>query len=296
MITTQRRLIRAGIPALVLVAVIGLAGCAAGANDVVSGPVGVDSSGSMMAPEPAPLVGEAALDGGKTASTVDRSVITTGWATILVDDPEVAADDAVAIVDKVGGRVDGRTLEAPTDYTNGSATLTIRVPSESLDDVLTELKGLGRVQSVSTNSSDVTVEVQDLDARITALRSSIERLTTLQDEADSVDSLIALETAISDRQAQLESLEAQQRYYDDQVSLSTLTIDFVSQTVLAEPEPGSFWGGIQAGWVALVGFFSGLIVVFGVLVPWLIPVAVIGAIVWISIAASRRKRRNPPAP
>ncbi len=46
---------------------------------------------------------------------------------------------------------------------------------------------------------------------------------------------------------------------------------------------------------ALGQFFAGLVIVLGVLVPWLIPLAVIGAIVWISIAASRSRRRRREA-
>ena len=283
-------------------AVIGLTGCSAGVNGAAGGASTVE-----LLPGVAPEMNSTAFDSAASPAATDRSVIVTGWATILVDDPQVAADDAAAIAEDAGGRVDGRNLQAPTDYSGGSATLTLRVPADSLDGVLTALGELGRVQSVSTNASDVTIEVQDLDARIGALRTSIERLQDLQADATSIDALIQLETAISDRQAQLESLQAQQRYYDDQITMSTLTVDLVSEPVVAEPDPGSFWDGVVKGWQALGAFFAGLVIALGVLVPWLIPIVVIGGIVWISIAASRSKKRKaargqapppaaPPAP
>lgn len=278
------------VSALALTAVLGLAGCSAGVNGAAGG-----ASSVALLPGVAPEMidpGSVAFDSAASPAATDRSVIVTGWATILVDDPQEAADAAAAIVDEAGGRIDARSVQAPTDYSGGSATLTLRVPADSLDDVLAALGELGRVQTVSTNASDVTIEVQDLDARIGALRTSIERLEALQADATSIDALIQLETAISDRQAQLESLEAQQRYYDDQITMSTLTVDFVSQPVLAEPDPGSFWDGVVKGWEALGIFFSGLVIVLGVLVPWLIPIVVIGAIVWIIIAASRSKQRK----
>ena len=268
-------------------AVIGLTGCSAGVNGAAGGASTVE-----LLPGVAPEMNSTAFDSAASPAATDRSVIVTGWATILVDDPQVAADDAAAIAEDAGGRVDGRNLQAPTDYSGGSATLTLRVPADSLDGVLTALGELGRVQSVSTNASDVTIEVQDLDARIGALRTSIERLQDLQADATSIDALIQLETAISDRQAQLESLQAQQRYYDDQITMSTLTVDLVSEPVVAEPDPGSFWDGVVKGWQALGAFFAGLVIALGVLVPWLIPIVVIGGIVWISIAASRSKKRK----
>jgi len=285
--------------ALAITAALGLAGCSAGVNGAAGG-------ASVMEPVPAPatmMQESAAFDAAAGMNSIDRSIIVTGWATILVDDPQAAADAATAIVADAGGRIDARNLQAPTEYSGGSASLTLRVPADSLDEVLAALGELGRIQTVSTSASDVTLEVQDLDARVEALRSSIERLESLQAEATSVEALIELETAISDRQAQLESLEAQQRYYDDQVTMSTLTVDLVSEAVLAEPDPGSFWDGVKKGWAALGAFFAGLVVVAGVLVPWLIPIVVIGAIVWIVIAASRSRRRKatraqtpPPAP
>ncbi len=288
-LSTSKTTRRAAIPALILTAVIGLAGCSAGVNGAAGGALGAES---IAVPVPGAEFDTVAADGATLTSSTERSVIVTGWATILVDDPEAAADAAVAIVDKAGGRIDARNLQAPTEYAGGSATLTLRVPADSLDGVLTDLKALGAVQSVSTNASDVTVEVQDLDARITALRSSIERLLALQSDAAEIDALIQLETAISDRQAQLESLEAQQRYYDDQVSMSTMTLDFVTSPVVAEPEPGSFWDGVRKGWQALGDFFAGVLVVLGVLLPWLIPLAVIAAIIWIIVAATRSRRRR----
>ncbi|MBO9578566.1 MAG: DUF4349 domain-containing protein [Microbacteriaceae bacterium] len=296
MATTSRTV---ALGALALAATLGLSGCSAGVNGAAGGAPDV-----AVQPVPAPGLPsqpdkgyESAADGGVAlqSSTTERSVIVTGWATILVEDPAAAADSAVDIVTAAGGRVDARSIQAPTEYSAGSASLTLRVPADELDGVIEQLGGLGTVQTVSTNASDVTVAVQDLEARISALRSSIQRLEDLQAQASDIDALIQLETTIADRQGQLESLEAQQRYYDDQIAMSTMTVDLVTKPVVAEPDPDSFWDGIVKGWNALAAFGAGLLVVIGVLLPWLIPLAVIGAIVWIWVAAARSRRRKRAA-
>ena len=138
----------------------------------------------------------------------------------------------------------------------------------------------------------MTREVQDIDARVTALRSSITRLLALQDAAATVEDLISLETAISDRQAELESLEAQQRFLADQVGLSTITLVLGSREVAPVTEPDTFLTGLTAGWEALVAFGSGLLVLLGVLLPWLVLLGVIGAVVLLIV---RRARRRPAA-
>jgi hypothetical protein len=222
---------------------------------------------------------------GDSAATrdADRQVIVTGWMTVTVEQPLDAADEAARIAESVGGRVDGRQEIAPNDYDRGSATLTLRLPADGLNETIDKLKQLGTVQEVSLNSSDVTMVTQDLDARIEALRASIDRLLALVGTATDTESLIALETAISDRQAQLESLEAERRYYSDQIALSTITLNLISPADTPATEPVTFLDGLVAGWNAFVAFFAGLIVVFGVLIPWLVLAGIITALILLLI-------------
>ena len=276
---------------------LALAGCSANSGASSDSPA-IDSSG--ITTEQAPLLSR---DGGEltggdsiaadSTADSDRQVIVTGYVTITVDKPVDAAADAVRIVEQSGGRVDGRAETAPVNGNDGSATLTIRVPSDTLTATLDKLRKLGAVQEVSLNSADVTMETQDLDARITALSASVDRLLTLLSTAADTENLITLETAISDRQAQLESLESQRRYLADQVSLSTITLNLVSDFTAPTPEPDNFFAGISAGWASLVAFFAGLLVVFGVLLPWLIFLGIIALVV---IVILRRRSARTPQP
>lgn len=250
-----------------------------------------------MAPAPVTdgqfISSEAGSDAGDTAG-VDRQVIVTGWVTITVEEPMDAAAEAVRITESVGGRVDGRTEYAPVDGDKGSATLTLRLPADDLTETLDRLKALGEVQEVSLNSSDVTMVTQDLDARISALSASIDRLLALLATASDTETLITLETAISDRQAQLESLESERRYYADQVSLSTVTLNLVSVADAPVEEPVTFVDGLVAGWNSFVAFFSGLIVVIGVLIPWLLLAGVITAVVLLLVRWRQRTKDTAP--
>ena len=285
---------------------LALTGCSASAGASSDSPAidspAIDSPG--ITTEQAPLLSRDGreLTGGDaiaTDSTVDatadsdRQVIVTGYVTITVDKPVDAAADAVRIVEQSGGRVDGRAETAPVNGNDGSATLTIRVPSDTLTATLDKLRKLGAVQEVSLESADVTMETQDLDARITALSASVDRLLTLLSTAADTENLITLETAISDRQAQLESLESQRRYLADQVSLSTITLNLVSDFTAPTPEPDNFFDGISAGWASLVAFFAGLLVVFGVLLPWLIFLGIIALVVVVIL---RRRSARAPQP
>lgn len=280
-----------------VLAVLTLSGCAAGfgSSDTAT------DSGGFAAPEQIYVEGvspgsDGLLGSDGAVSGTEREVITTGYVTITVESPRDAAADAIRIVEAAGGRVDGRSEYAPRGGDGGSASLTLRVPSDDLTKTLAALRELGDVQEVSLNSSDVTMESRDLDARISALSASVDRLLALLANASDTDTLIQLETAISDRQAQLESLESQRRFLSDQVSLSTIQLNLVTEQVVPDPEPGDFFSGVVTGWTAFVAFFSGLIVVIGVLVPWLVFGALIAAIILLIVRLRRRKTAPIEAP
>lgn len=222
----------------------------------------------------------------------DRSVITTGWLTVTVDDPVESAEDVAAIVGRVDGRIESRSETPGTDTQQARATLVVRIPAEDFDDVLSELRGLGEVDSVQLEASDVTQQRQDLDARIEALQTSVDRLLALLADADDTADLIVIESELTTRQAELDSLTAQRDALVDQVDSSTLTVELLSEGIAAQAGPDDFWSGVAAGWDALVRFASGLLVVAGVLLPWLGAALVLGGIVTAIVVLALRARRH----
>ncbi|HET6671991.1 MAG TPA: DUF4349 domain-containing protein [Agromyces sp.] len=275
-----------------------LAGCSmGGASD--SGSPAMQQPSSEVAPEAQTFEGQVAEDaagGSADAPLAERSVITTGWISITVDEPVDAAEEAAELAERSGGRVDSRTETPGTDSQPPSASLTLRIPSDELDAFVDELRLLGVVNSVSMNASDVTQQRQDLDARVDALTASTYRLRDLLATATSITDLIAIESELTTRQAELDSLTQQRDWLVDQVDFSTITVELVTEAVAPDPVPDDFWSGVVAGWNALMGFAAWLGVLFGVLLPWLGVALVVGAIiVVIAVLAGRGRRRGVQA-
>ncbi len=267
-----------------------LAGCAPAGSGTSSLPPEV-----MPVPaQDAPGVDSGADTGGGTGTIVDPAVgprmITTVQLTVTVDKPIDAADEATSITERAGGTVANRSERAASENEPGSAQLTLRIPFAKVTATLDELKALGVARDTTINSTDVTAQSEDLDARITALQTSVDRLLDLMARADSTDALIKIESALSDRQANLESLEAQKRNLDDQVALSTVTLYLISEKDTPAETPDTFWTGLVAGWNAFVGFASAALVVLGVLLPWLAAAGVITAIVLVWVKLARRRK------
>jgi hypothetical protein len=274
----------AGLAAVILAIAISVAGCSA------SGGSSSSISGGAI---PAPGVGSITHDSSGTSETagdvVTRQVVTTGSVVIRTANPIAAAGKVATIVDKAGGRVDDRDQTAATKTAPADARLTLRIPANKLTQTLAKLKAVGSEVSITQSTDDVTTKSEDLGARIIALQTSITRLLALEAKADSTADVIELENDISNRQGDLESLQAQQRYLNDQIAMATIKLHLIAPSVvITPPGPPSAASAFLAGLSGFGTFFNWAFLVLTYLVPWL----VLAAIIWVGIVLLVRWRRR----
>ena len=220
----------------------------------------------------------------------------TGSVQVTTKDPRAAADAVVSLVEGEGGRVDARTERAATDGEAAHAQLTVRVPANDLTTTLARLKDIGDVGQITLSSQDVTADSQDLDARIKALQISVARLEDLLARATTSAELVSAEDALTQRQSNLETLQSQRARLAEQVALSTLEIDLSAPGSAPAATPHGFWGGIVVGWRSLVAVLRGVVLVVGVLLPWLAFGAVVTTAVIAVVRFARRRRDGAVVP
>ena len=277
----MRRLLGTAFAILSVALVVGCSGADGGASNADSGSTAGEAG-----------VGEPAVAPGDPAADEDRQVVTKANASLTVDDPAAGAQRISELVETAGGRVDERsehTPSGPKDVEGAYADLVVRVPSDALTGLLADLERVGKVESISVSRSDVTSTAVDLDARISALKTSVARLQSLMDDATSTQALLDAEDALSERQADLESLQSQRALLADQVELSTLGLHLQQPGVAPAGGPDGFGDGLGTGWRALLAAGGTLLVVLGVLLPWAAVTALIGAAVVVPIRLSRRR-------
>jgi len=271
-----------------------LAGCSASSGDMAS--LSEDAGGAVSevaeggVADAAEDVSSGIAPGDEDAvAAAEREIVTTGSATVVADDPAVAADAIADLAESAGGRVESRRQSEPEGDARASAELTIRVPSTQTTATVDALDQVGEVRDLSIEAVDVTGTARDLDARIDALTTSVERLRTLMGDAATTADLLAAEQELTTRQAELESLQSQRAALTDQVSMSTLHVTLVQVAPAEQLAPGGFLGGLQNGWNALLATLNGLVVVLGALLPWLV---VAGAVLLVVRWVLRRLRRR----
>lgn len=260
-----------------------------------SGPSSSDSSGANGGAGGQAVPQPAAPGSPTLPADANRQVVTTATAALTVKDPAAGAQRISELVESVGGRVDKRTEQAASAKGGQDATadLVVRVPAAKLTGVLADLKNIGDVSSISVDRSDVTANAVDLDARISALQTSVTRLQALMDKSATTADLLAAEKALSDRQAELESLQSQRALLGDQVALSTLNIHLQPVGVAPVGGPKSFLGALATGWRALLVALHAAGIALGVLLPWLALCGLIAAGILVPLRRIRRRRPVP---
>jgi hypothetical protein len=272
-------------------------GAVVGSADGADGGGADSAGGGVVAPR------DDSGDKGVDAPFADlddtREIIVTAEMTLRVNDAEKAADRIAALAAKHGGFVESASLGLDPDAGDiapeqprqpGTGWISIRIPASDLDEVMAAVDDDAEVVRSSVSRDDVTSTAVDLRARVDAARASVQRLTELMGKSGSVGDLIEAESALNERQAQLESYEQQLKQLDEQVSLSTLTIQLTEQTTATEADPAGFGDGLLAGWNGLITGLNGLVVVIGFLLPWLGVAALVALVIWLI----RRRRRRAP--
>ncbi|WP_051637468.1 DUF4349 domain-containing protein [Rhodococcus sp. UNC363MFTsu5.1] len=270
--------------ATILILIALLAGCGGGEPEQSQS----EPQSSSAAGAEAGIAPDAKLAPAPAEGLAERQEVTTGSVSLTAADPVDTGRTVVRIVENAGGRVDDRTERPRTDDTEPSSSLTVRIPADRLTATLDEISDLGEVTGVSVSRSDVTMQAQDLDARIGALQASVTRLQALIATAANTADLIEAENALSQRQAEVDSLVAQRRVLADQVELATISIDITTDGP-GSADPDSFWDGVVAGWHALLSALHGLVVFLGRAVPW---VGFLALVVLVGYALLRLVRRR----
>ncbi|MEU6534427.1 DUF4349 domain-containing protein [Streptomyces sp. NPDC047000] len=245
----------------------------------------------------------AAADSGAGATNAPRltasSIIRTASLTVQVKDVPKALDAARTTTEDAGGYVGD---ESTTRDSAGRerTRVVLRVPTERYDDVLTGLQSGGRLLARTAKAEDVTDQVVDVDSRVKSARASVARVRELMDRAVKLSDVVALEGELSSREADLESLLAQQASLKDRVGLATITLSLTSTPVKkagAKDDTPGFVDALAGGWHVFLTMLRWIALAVGALLPFA-AVAGLLAVVWLRVVRPRRTRSAaaPAAP
>ena len=230
----------------------------------------------------------------------ERAVISTGTVSLFSDDVAQARRDVQRIVDAHQGRITEEDTQTDDDGVAQYSRLVVRVPANAFATTLLALEKAAELRSSKLTTDDVTGQVIDTDARVRAQQGSLRRVEQLLAEADTLKDIIWIESQLTQRQAELDSLKSQQAHLADQTSESTITIDIerpYSPPEEEDPvdEDAGFLVGLKGGLAALAGAATVIATIVGALLPFAVVGAALGIPVWLLVRRTRRRRVQAPA-
>ena len=218
-----------------------------GAFSAAGQPVSTGAKSAQAEPAPSATI-------GSQAAKIEE----TGGITLVVPGARIQPDLSrlATLAVASGGFVASTQTQSAEPGSPAQGTITLQVPETGFDAVLAQVRGLGRVASLTTNATDVTGQYVDLQARITALQDSRQQYLTIMAKATTVGGILAVQEQLENLQSQLEQLQGQLQLLNNETTYATLAVT-VSQKVVTPPPPRPESGLLKAWHAAVGGFVAG---------------------------------------
>lgn len=163
----------------------------------------------------------------------NRLVIQNSNLSLLVNDVRDIGDKVVKHAQSVGGYMVETSYNQPSE--SPFATITVRIPSDKLDESLAYIRGLGiKVTNENLRGHDVTDEYVDIEERLSILERTKAKYESILANATAVQDVLTVQREIINTQTQIDSLNGQKQYLEQNAALSKVTV-YLSTDELALP-------------------------------------------------------------
>lgn len=175
------------------------------------------------------------------------------------------------------------------DYNRNYKNLVVRIPTENFQQFLNGIsEGVAYFDQRNISQQDVSEEFIDLEARLRAKRELESRYLELLKKANNVKEMLEIEQELSNIREEIESKQGRLQFLQNQVSMSTVYIEFykiTAETGVTQSYGQKMKNALQGGW-------NGISVIFiGILYLWPLFVVTLILIFVIRILLARRKNK-----
>ena len=175
------------------------------------------------------------------------------------------------------------------------ASYTLRIPADGLETFKQEFQEKGTVTRQSERVEDVTLNYVDVESHITALKTEQESLLKMLEQAETIETILAIQNQLTQVRYQLESYESQKRTYDNDINYSTVYV--YVQEVERESQNTDTYGGELLE--KLSGNFHGILtglrsfsLWFLGAMPYWILLGLLFLIFWVIYKKATKKKRK----
>ena len=250
-----------------------------GVTFVLSACGAVDSQDSFTNDSSGASAGIPSLEKGApayadTAVTAEQAIIRNADMALEVKDVSTTVAEVTSLITSSSGRIESSSLNAEFQGSGPSAYIVARIPEAKLDEVIAAVSELGKRTSLNLSTTDVTLQVIDIKARIDALVISRDRLSELMAQATTTADLLAAEQALAQRQSELDAYQSQLDYLNSQVTQSTLNIQILSNSTHITSGLSGISATLNQALRNFLQGFESVILFIGSAIPWLLVLSI----------------------
>jgi len=170
------------------------------------------------------------------------------------------------------------------DATQGDkryAYLTLRIPSQNLDDFKGGVTQIGRVTASDESATDVSESYSDTSMRLATQKTKMARLQKLMENAGELSDLLAVENEIANTQYQIDSYESTLRGLDSRINYTSIQVYLNEETPADAASTKDLTLGeriaqaVRASLEAIGQFFQDMAVFLVMIAPVIIPLALV---------------------
>ena len=167
--------------------------------------------------------------------TQQRIIVRTVDMTLVVDDIQSAIDSVADLAVESNG-----WLVSSDRSLKHQGSVSVRVPSNLLDEVIGQIRNLANeVEMEVTSSQDVTDEYVDLRSRLTNQEATEEALLKLFGRADRVEDALDVQEQVSAVQQTIERLKGRIKLLEETAAFSLITVFLKLSTVEMDVDAGA---------------------------------------------------------
>ena len=283
-----------------LLALTMLAGCGASYKNEAAMDMAVAETWAPEAPAGSTL--SSMSDSAAQEVNTDQKLIKRVEMEAETEDLEALLPQLMAEISGLNGYVESQEVYNGSSYSSyryRNAQLTIRVPAENLDKLVSQVKGASNVVIYNESVEDVTLTYVDMETRIMVLTAERDRLLELMEKAESISDLLEIEARLTQVRGNLESINSQLKVLQNQVSYATVQLYIEQVKVYTEVEEQTVWQRIASGftknlknmWEEIIDTFVWVVTYSPQLLLWAVVIVLI-----ILVIRSTRKKKVAKAP
>ncbi|HPZ22445.1 MAG TPA: DUF4349 domain-containing protein [Bacillota bacterium] len=230
------------------------------------------------------------------APASERKVIYSAYLSVTVTNVDKAVQDLDAKATSLGGYISESNRNHNKEYP--TASITYRIPQTKYLEFLAYARSLGEFSTEKTDTTDVTEEYIDLEARLANRLVHEERLLEMLGKAETVEELLFVEKELARVREDIEVIEGKLRYLSQMVEMATVTVYLTEDpgvTEVPDLKPVGIRETLRRALKAIVtsatiflDILSYLVIALAALLPFALPIAIIVGL----ILFYRRKKKQ----